>query len=76
MREDMTDLRTEMRAGFTRVDQQVDHVDRHLDQIDNSFIEVGNGFIGIRGKLDAAAAGQQQIVDILQRLIDDQQREH
>ena len=76
MREDMTDLRTEMRAVFTRVDQHLDRVDRHLDQIDNSFIDVDNGFIGIRGKLDAAAAGQQQIVDILQRLIDDQQREH
>ncbi len=69
MREDMTDLRTEMRAGFTRVDQHLDLVDRHLDQVDS-------GFIGIRGKLDAAAAGQQQIVDILQRLIDDQQRDH
>ncbi len=76
MREDMTDQRTEMRAGFTRVDQHLDRVDRHLDQIDNSFIAVDNGFIGIRGKLDAAAAGQQQIVDILQRLIDEQQREH
>jgi hypothetical protein len=83
MREDMTDLRTDMRAGFTRVDQHLNRVDqhlgrvdRHLDQIDNSFIQVDNGFIGIRGKLDAAAAGQQQIVDILQRLIDDQQREH
>jgi hypothetical protein len=69
LREDMTDLRR-------HVDQRLDRVDRHLDQIDHNFIEVDNGFIGIRGRLDAAATGQQQIVDILQRLIDDQQREH
>ena len=69
LREDMTDLRTEMRTRFTRVDQR-------LGQIDTGLIEVDKGFIGIRGKLDAAAAGQQQIVDILQRLIDDQQRNH
>lgn len=69
MREDMTDLRAEMRTGFARIDQRLDLVDQHFDQVDN-------GFIGIRGKLDAAAGGQQQIVDILQRLIDDQQREH
>ncbi|AEV71542.1 hypothetical protein MycrhN_0912 [Mycolicibacterium rhodesiae NBB3] len=53
MREDMTDLRTEMRTRFASVD---------------------NGFIEVRGKLDAAAAGQQQIVDILHRLIDDQEQ--
>lgn len=67
MREDMTDLRAEMRTGFARIDQRLDLVDQHFDQGDN-------GFIGIRGKLDAAAGGQQQIVDILQRLIDDQER--
>jgi hypothetical protein len=49
---------TEVNTGFARVDDR-------LDQVDNGFIEV-------RGKLDAAAAGQQQIVDILHRLIDDQ----
>lgn len=67
MREDMTDLRAEMRTGFARIDQRLDLVAQHLHQVDN-------GFIGIRGKLDAAAAGQQQIVEILQRLIDDQER--
>lgn len=30
---------------------------------------VGNGFTEVRGKLDAAAAGQQQIVDLLNTLI-------
>jgi hypothetical protein len=51
LREDMTDLRTEMHERFAHVD---------------------NGFIEVRGKLDATAAGQQQIVNILQRLIADQ----
>ena len=41
-------------------------------QVDQRFDQVDNGFIEMRGKLDAAAAGQQQIVDILQRLIADQ----
>jgi hypothetical protein len=31
---------------------------------------VGNGFTEMRGKLDATAAGQQQIVDLLNTLID------
>jgi hypothetical protein len=65
MREDMIDLRTEMNERFTRVDERFLSVDERFDQVDNGFIE-------IRGKLDAAAAGQQQIVDILQRLIADQ----
>jgi hypothetical protein len=51
LREDVTDLRTEMNERFAQVD---------------------DGFIEMRGKLDTAAAGQQQIVDILQRLIADQ----
>ena len=58
LREDMIDLRTEMNERFARVDERFDQVD--------------NGFVEMRGKLDATAAGQQQIVNILQRLIADQ----
>jgi hypothetical protein len=58
LREDMTDLRTEMNERFAQVDERFDQVD--------------NGFIEMRGKLDATAAGQQQIVDILHRLIANQ----
>jgi len=58
LREDMTDMRTEMNNRFARVDERFGHVD--------------NGFIEMRGKLDATAAGQQHIVDLLQRLIADQ----
>jgi hypothetical protein len=65
MREDVIDLRTEMNDRFAQVDERFRSVDERFDQVDNGFLEM-------RGKLDAAAAGQQQIVDILQRLIADQ----
>jgi uncharacterized protein YceH (UPF0502 family) len=51
-------LRTEINERFAQVDERFDQVD--------------SGFIEMRGKLDATAAGQQQIVDILHRLIADQ----
>lgn len=65
LRQDMTDLRTEMSDRFTRVDERFRSVDERFDQVDHGFIEM-------RGKLDAAAAGQQHIVDLLGRLIADQ----
>jgi hypothetical protein len=46
MREDITDLRTEVRDGFAAVD---------------------GGFIEIRGRLDATAAGIEQIARLLER---------
>jgi hypothetical protein len=62
LREDLTDLRkhvndgfTEMRDGFTKVEQEFAKVDR--------------GFTEMRGKFDATAAGQQQIVELLNTLI-------
>ena len=58
-------LRTEMNERFALVDARFRGVDQRFDQVDNGFIEM-------RGRLDAAAAGQQQIVDILQRLIANQ----
>jgi hypothetical protein len=49
-------LRTEMRSGFAEVHSR--------------FAEVDNGFAEMRGKLDQAAAGQQQIVELLNTLVD------
>jgi methyl-accepting chemotaxis protein len=46
MREDINDLRTEVRNGFAEVDR---------------------GFIEIRGRLDATAAGIEQIATMLER---------
>lgn len=62
MREDLNDLRQEMRGGFAQVD-------RRFAEIDGRFAEVDRGFAEMRGKLDGAAAGQQQIVGLLNRLI-------
>lgn len=55
MREDLIDLRQRVETGFIRVD--------------NCFAQVDNGFTEMRGKLDGAAAGQQQIVTLLNTLI-------
>src|SRR5262249_20954408 len=62
MREDFTDLRKEMNNRFTQVDNR-------FVEVFGKFAEVDNGFIEMRGKLDAAAAGQQQIVTLLSTLI-------
>ncbi len=58
LRADLTDLRR--------------HVDNRFNQIDNRFGQVDNGFIEIRGKLDATAAGQQRIVQLLEQFTTDQ----
>jgi hypothetical protein len=55
MREDLTDLRTEMNGRFA--------------EVNNRFAKVDKGFAEMRGKFDAAAAGQQQIVNLLSTLI-------
>jgi hypothetical protein len=43
---------------------------RGFAEVHNRFAEVDNGFADMRGKLDQAAAGQQQIVELLTTLID------
>ena len=64
---------------FDAVDRRFDDVDVRFDAMDQRFAEVGmefasidRGFTEMRGRLDAAAAGQQQIVGLLETLIDDQ----
>lgn len=51
MRQDFVDLRQDF-ADLR------EHVDRKFEQVDQGFTEM-------RGRFDAAAAGQQQIVDML-----------
>jgi chromosome segregation ATPase len=72
MREDLIDLRQEMNERFTQVNERFAQVDERFVQVDERFVQVDNGFIEMRGKLDAAAAGQQQIVRLLNTLIDRQ----
>lgn len=57
LRADLTDLRAE-------VTDLRSHVDRRFEQVDRGFMEM-------RGRLDAAAAGQQRIVELLESIIDD-----
>jgi chromosome segregation ATPase len=63
-REDLNDLRSRVEDGFGQVDAR-------FAQVDARFAQVDAGFAEMRGKLDAAAAGQQQIVDLLNTLIAD-----
>ena len=60
MREDFLDLRQDF-ADLRG------HVDRGFEQVDRGFIEM-------RGNLDATAAGQQRIVELIESLIDQQSR--
>lgn len=75
---DVAEIRTEIRdfrnattASFNALRKDfVDlrgHVDRRFEQVDRGFTEM-------RGKLDATAAGQQRIVELIESLIDQQNR--
>ena len=75
---DVTEIRAEIRdsrgattASFNALRQDfVDlrsHVDRGFEQVDSGFAEM-------RGRFDAAAAGQQRIVELIESLIDQQDR--
>jgi hypothetical protein len=56
-------------ARFTRLEQQIDDV---RTEMRSGFAEVHGGFAEVRGRLDRAAAGQQQIADLVTTLIDQQ----
>jgi hypothetical protein len=82
---DVTEIRAEIRdfrnattASFNALRQDfVDlrgHVDRRFEQVDRGFEQIGRGFAEMRGKLDATAAGQQRIVELIESLIDQQER--
>jgi hypothetical protein len=70
LREDQIDLRRQMTAGFARVDERFAKVNENFGRVDENFAKVDLGFIEMRGKFDAAAAGQQEIANLLTRLID------
>jgi hypothetical protein len=64
----------EQTAGrFNRLEQRMDNLEQKVDnleqKVDTGFQKVNTGFTEMRGKLDQAAAGQQQIVDLLNMLI-------
>lgn len=66
---DVSEFRSEIRefrqattASFNALRQDFVDLRTHVD----------NGFIEMRGKFDVMAAGQQQIVDLLQTIVTDQ----
>lgn len=61
-------LRTEMIERFGHVDERFARIEERLTSVEERFDHVDNGFIEMRGKLDAAAAGQQHIVGLLESL--------
>jgi hypothetical protein len=64
MREDFTGMREDMGTMRADLDSMREYMHAMRDDTDNGFIEM-------RGKLDAAAAGQQQIVELLNGIIAD-----
>lgn len=69
---DVTEIRGELRdfrqattASFNALREDLTDLRTHVD---NGFGQVENGFTEIRGKLDATAAGQERIVEILERI--------
>lgn len=71
---DVTEIRGEIRdfrqattAGFNATREDLNDL---RDHVDRGFANVDRGFGEMRGKLDATAAGQQQVVEMLTTLID------
>jgi hypothetical protein len=71
---DVTDLGIKVDANRQAInalgEQTAGRFDRLEAKVDAGFAKVDAGFVEVRGQLDAAAAGQQQIVGLLNRLID------
>lgn len=59
-------MRRATAASFNAMRQDFVDLRTHVDQ---GFEKVDRGFVEIRGRLDATAAGQQQIVDLLQTIL-------
>ena len=67
MREDLTDLRGEVRRGFASVSERFEQDDRNFEQVDRNFLTVNS-------KIDGVAAGLQVLTDLLTRRENDEQR--
>jgi hypothetical protein len=61
----VTDFRRATVASFNALREDFGDLRTEMNE---RFIEVDNGFVEMRGKLDAAAAGQQRIVELIQDL--------
>jgi methyl-accepting chemotaxis protein len=74
MREDLTDLRGEVRRGFASVSERFEQVDRNFEQVDRNFEQVDRNFLTVNSKIDGVAAGLQVLTDLLTRRENDEQR--
>ncbi|CAM3887592.1 hypothetical protein [Smaragdicoccus niigatensis] len=69
-RADLADLRERVAEGFASVDERFASVEARCTAIDGEFAKMNHGFAEMRAKLDATAAGHQQIVGLLTTVID------
>ena len=73
IRGELRDFRNATTASFNALREDFvdlrEHVDRKFEQVDQRFEQVDRGFMEMRGRFDAAAAGQQQIVDMLTTIL-------
>lgn len=74
-RGELRDFRQATAAGFNALREDFVDLGRAFGDlrthVEHGFAKVDQGFAEMRGKLDGAAAGQQQIVNLLQTLITD-----
>ena len=61
MREDLTDLRGEMRRGFASVDERFAQVDRNFEQIDRNFEQVDRNFEQINRNFEQVDRNFEQV---------------
>ena len=78
IRADIRDFRSAATASLNALRQDFvdlrNHGDRRFKQVDRGFEQVDRGFAEMRGRLDATAAGQQRIVELIESLIDQNNR--
>lgn len=67
IREEIRDFRRATTSSFNAMREDFTDLRKDLNDLRE---HVDNGFVEIRGRLDATAAGQQQIVDLLTTMID------
>jgi len=75
LREDMLDFRAYVDGRFAQVETGFAQVETAFAKVETGFAKVDSGFAAIRGRLDAAAAGQRQIVELIQTVIDDRRHD-
>jgi hypothetical protein len=66
-RAEIRDFRSATTSSFNAMREDLGDLQR---QVNEGFARVDDGFTEMRGRLDAAAAGQAQIVELLTTLID------